>query len=162
MAAEPIRILLHDNGEDVETMWAVPVESPPGRTFVRLDNVPFLHARPTYGDTLEVAEDEAQPGWLSWNRAGCPFEEIPERLVVDGGRYAVIVDYTCDDLARFAALTRWARESADLHGEGAYSPDDSRPGRLYLAVPYATAPDAVMAILGANPHGFSFVLVHPV
>ncbi|MDP2304768.1 MAG: hypothetical protein Q8P18_01915 [Pseudomonadota bacterium] len=80
MAIEPTRILLHDNGEDVETLWGIPVESPPGRTFVRLDNVPFLHAKPTFDEVVEVAEDEAHPGFLACTAPASdwctPFERV--------------------------------------------------------------------------------------
>lgn len=160
-ASEPIKILLHDNGEDVETPWALRVPAPPGRILVRLDNIPFLHAKPTYGDVIEVLQAEDQPGRLSWNAAGRSYDEICASLVEDGGRYAVIVDYTCDDVSRFATMTSWAKREGDLECEGSKGPRNDRPGRLYIAARYVVATDAVMRFLAGNSLGFRFELVHP-
>lgn len=159
--AQPIKVLLHDNGEDVETLWAVPVGGPPHRLLVRLDNVPFLHAKPTYGDVIEVRSADEQPGWLSWNAAGRTYTEICDALVEDGGRYAVIVDYTCDDMTVFGTLTAWAKREADLECEGNEGPTPQRPGRLYIAARYAVGTDAILQFLSGNSLGFRFELVHP-
>jgi hypothetical protein len=159
--SEPIKILLHDNGADVETPWALPVSSPPDRILVRLDNVPFLHAKPTYGDVIEVRQAADQPGLLSWNAAGRSYDEICAALVEDGGRYAVIVDYRCDDVSRFGAMTAWAKREGDLECEGSSGPRDGVPGRLYIAARYAIGTDAIMRFLGGNSLGFRFELVHP-
>lgn len=157
----PVKVRLHDGGQNSETVWALPVESPPGRRFVRLDNIPFLHAKPTYGDVVEVVDDPAQPGFPSWDAAGRSYGELCAGLVEDGGRYAVIVDYTCDDPDRFAALSAWAQRAGDLECEGSRGPRDGRPGRMYLAAPHALEPAAILALLAKNPLGFRFVLVHP-
>ena len=159
--AQPIKVLLHDNGEDVETPWALPVGGAPHRLLVRLDNVPFLDAKPTYGDVSEVRRAEEQPGWLSWNAAGRSYDEVCDALVENGGRYAVILDYTCDDIDQFGALTAWAKREADLECEGDQGPSPTRPGRLYIAARYAVDTDTILRFLGGNTLGFRFELVHP-
>lgn len=68
-----IKVLLHDNGEDVETPWAEDLGGHPAnpRTrLARLANVPFLHAKPTYEDVIVVENDNAY-GW-SWNCNATP------------------------------------------------------------------------------------------
>lgn len=158
---EPMKILLHDRGLDVETPWALPVPSPPDRRFVRLDNVPFLHAKPTFGDVVEVRRTEDQPGFWSWDAAGRSYDEICAGLVADGGRYALILDYECDRPDAFGALSAWARGEADLVCEGCSAPRDGKPGRLYVAAPYAVSVADVVDAFARNPHGFTFALVHP-
>lgn len=156
-----VKILLHNDGEDVETPWATPVPSPQGRVLVRLDNIPFLHAKPTYGDVIEVRRTEDQPDRLSWNAAGRSYDEICAALIEDGGRFAVIVDYACDDASQFAAMAAWAKREGDLECEGLRGPRDGRPGRLYIAARYASGTDLIMRFLAGNPCGFRFELIHP-
>mgnify|MGYP003338351740 CR=1 FL=1 len=162
MPTDLIKILLHDDGEDVESVWARTMPSPAGRTFARLDNIPFVHAKPTFGDVIEVSADESQPGFLCWNVRGCTYDEIVARLVEDGGKYAAIVDFECVDPSRFAALVQWSRTRMALEWEGARGPAEGRPGRAYLAVDYADSVAAMMKVLEENPLGFRFTLVHPV
>ncbi|MBX2803196.1 MAG: hypothetical protein KTR31_36285 [Myxococcales bacterium] len=159
---ELMKVLIHDGGVDTETTWALRVPSPPGRVFVRLDNVPFLHAKPTLGDVIEVVQDPAQPGFLSFDKAGRSYDEVCSALVEDSGRYAVIVTYTCEDSQRFGALAAWIREGGELHPEGAFGPRDGEPGTMYLAVEAHVEPDEVMARLDTNGFGYRFSLVHPV
>ena len=67
-----VKIRLHNQGEDVETAWAEDLGlASRGKVTrrVRLGNVPFLHAKPTYGDVIEVQPDE-KDGMLDWDRAG--------------------------------------------------------------------------------------------
>ena len=55
--AKLIKVRLHANGEDAETPWAEdcgPAPGPVGAHYARLGNVPFLHAKPTYGDVVVV------------------------------------------------------------------------------------------------------------
>lgn len=158
---EPFKILLHNNGEDVETPWAIPVPDPHGRVLVRLDNIPFLHAKPTCGDVIEVRQTADQPDFLSWNAAGRSYDAICGALVEDGGRYALIVDYTCPDAGRFAAMTSWAKDEGDLECEGSSGPRGGQPGRLYVAARYASCTDLIMRFLAGNPFGFAFELIHP-
>lgn len=155
-----IKVVLHNRGEDVETPWAEdlgPTED--GGRLVRLDNVPFLHAKPTFGDVIVVQEDPAYEA-LAWDRAGVKWAEIGTRLVEDGGRYAMIVDYVADDLGRFEELGEWLGEHG-LVPEGCFGPQHGKPGRLYLAVPRTRLVADVMAILAENRFGFGFTQVHP-
>src|SRR5205085_12393659 len=57
MAAKPktIKVCLTNRGEDSETPWAHDLGAAPGGRKVRLVNVPFLHAKPTWGDVIVVA-----------------------------------------------------------------------------------------------------------
>jgi hypothetical protein len=163
-----VKVCLHSQGEDVETPWAEDLGEAPGRPstrLVRLGNVPFLHAKPTYGDVLLV-EPDATYNKLSWDAAGVPYERIGERIVEDGGRYAVIIDYklvpsTADPQRAFKLLDK-AGEEANIAVEGCLAPKDSRPGRAYLAVPYEMQPNVVMAHLSAQDLPMSLTLVHPV
>jgi hypothetical protein len=156
-----VKVVLHDQGSDVETPWGKVVGSDGERTLVQLDNVPFLHAKPTYGDVLALLPDDNYGGKLTWDRNGMPFNEIAGSLHRDGGRFAVIVDYFADDAGRFGELTAWLEKDHDFACEGLMGPEDERPGRLYLAVPYASGAARVMAILDGNRCGFRFVLFHP-
>lgn len=159
---ERVKVLLHDRGEDVETVWALHVRHTSRGRVVRLESVPFLHAKPTWGDQVKVVEDPTQPGVLSWDVAGRSYDETVAGLIEDGGRYAAIVDHGVGDSARFAELSRWAESTLDVMCEGAYGPRDGLPGRAYLAVPYGLGPEALMRGLGDNPLGATFTLVHPV
>ena len=160
MSDDLIKVLLHNQGEDVETLWAFRLEGDDTRALVRLDNVPFLNAKPTYGDVIEVVADPAHPGFLSWDQGG-DWERVHERIVEDGGRYAAIVDYS-GDVDRYAELSNWARETHDFVFEGVRGPSDDAPGRFYMAVPWAVDPRELIAMLGASDMGFTFVLEHPV
>lgn len=156
-----IKVLLHNRGQDVETPWAEDLgEEPGGGRRVRLDNVPFLHAKPTFGDVIVVRADPAYDGALAWDRGGVAWAEIGSRLVEDGGRYAMIVDYATKDVDRFGELGDWLGE-AGLVPEGCFGPKGGKPGRLYLAVPRTRLVADVMEILGENPFGFRFTQIHP-
>src|SRR6266542_1789314 len=89
-----IKVCLTNQGEDTETPWAEdlgPAPGPAGARKVRLINVPFMHAKPTWGDTIVVTPTE--DGYPTWDRAGMPWPQIGTRLADDGGRWAMIVDY---------------------------------------------------------------------
>src|SRR5262245_30034503 len=121
-----LKVRLHNQGEDVETAWAEdlgPVEGGQPRRRVRLGNVPFLHAKPTYGDVIVVAPDEGD-GMLEWDRGGAAFEDIGARLERDEGRWATIIDYgprppETDLDAAFKALDL-SGEKVDIAVEGAF------------------------------------------
>lgn len=156
--SEPIKIVLTNQGEDVETPWAVDLGPgpTPGSRRVRLDNVPFLHAKPTYGDVIVVVPDE--DGRLTWDAEGVPFERIAE----DGGRYAMIVDYQprgADAKAVWKELVARA-EAKGCVPEGCFGPRDGEPGRMYLAVPKELEPDEVMDWLG-ELDSVDLTLIHP-
>lgn len=162
-----VKVLLHAQGEDVETSWGEdcgPAPAPPGARFVRLGNVPFLHAKPTYGDVLAACPDE--DGLLCWDRAGVPWERIGERLVEDDGRWAMILDYELldpagDPHAAFDALDA-AGERRDIAVEGCFGARPGRPGRAYLAIPSDQTVDEVLAYLHEQKLPLAFSLVHPV
>ena len=110
---KPVKVCLHSRGEDVETPWAEDLGKAPGRPsarLVRLGNVPFRHAKPTYGDVL-VVEYDATYNKLTWDSGGLPYERILERIAEDGGRYAVVIDF---DLVPLSTDARAAFKLLDL------------------------------------------------
>lgn len=163
-----VKVRLHNQGEDVETPWAEDlgaVATDPPRRRVRLGNVPFLHAKPTYGDVIEVRPD-ASDGMLEWDRQGVAFEDIGRRIHEDGGRWAMIVDYQAapsgaDLDGTFKALDV-AAERFDIAVEGAFVRKEERRGRAYLAVPYSKSIADVLAWLRSPEVNLDFTLVHPV
>ena len=163
-----LKVRLHSRGEDVETAWAEDlgeVQGQPGARRVRLGNVPFVHSKPTYGDVL-IVEPSLPGGMLTWDSFGLPYERIRERIEEDGGRYAVILDYTLESSAQdaqaaFSALDI-AGEQANIAVEGCFTPKKERPGRAYLAVPYNLKPTDVMKYLRGKSLPMSLTLVHPV
>lgn len=163
-----------DQGEDLETPWAVDLGpahgAPAGSRRVRLVNVPFLHSKPTWGDVIVASPGE--DGRLMWDAGGASYAEIQSRIEEDGGRYAVIVDFmphaeTTAEVA-WRALTRvFEPEGADLSDadgvcECALAPRASRPGRGYLAIKYGLTPAQVMERLRAASLPCEVTLVHPV
>src|SRR6267142_2013750 len=90
-----IKICLMNRGEDSETPWAHDLgpadRGAKGSRLVRLVNVPFLHAKPTWGDAIVVAPIE--DGLPTWDRDGVPWNQLATRISQDGGRWAMIVDY---------------------------------------------------------------------
>ena len=129
------------------------VAVPPGQR-------PLLDDKPTYGDV--VPAERADDGNWEWNRRGASGSRIGERLHSDGGRYALIVDYTMRTDADFGALVQALERKHDIVGEGCFGPRGEEPGRLYLAAQRALDPATVMAAVTTLGRGFRFVLVHPV
>lgn len=164
--AETLKIRLTNRGQDSETPWAEdlgPNPSGAGR-IVRLINVPFLHAKPTWGDTLLVS-DPTEDDLPTWDRDGVPFSRVHTRLYADGGRWAMIVDYVlaegrADPRVSFVALARACAEH-DIVCEGAWTPRDGSPGRVYLAVPDPLSDRDVMQHLRAAELPCTLLQVHP-
>lgn len=168
-----IKVLLVNDGDDVETPWAVdlgPAENaPPGSRRVRLINVPFLHAKPTWGDVIVVSPIEGQQ--LTWDGDGVAYSEIDTRIEEDGGRYAVIIGYmphagTSTNDAFKAICGVFERRGGDLSEadavcEGATLPNQERPGRVYLAAKYDLSPETVMQRLRAANLPCDLTLFHP-
>ena len=152
-----VKVFLHDRGEDVESAWCQPA----GPSLFRLVNVPFLHAKPTYGDIIPAFRDDDFDGNWAWDRGGVPFERVRERLHADGERYALIADYTMRTDADLGALVAALERHHGIVAEGCFGPRGEEPGRLYLAASRAAAPADVMAAVGRLGRGFRFVLVHP-
>ena len=159
----PIKVRLTNQGEDSETPWAEdlgPAPGPPGSRLVRLINVPFMHAKPTWGDTIIVSPVEA--GFPTWDRGGVPFEEIESRIARDGGRWAMIVAYAPHPEAKdpFGALA-YACAEHDVVCEGAWAPRDGEPGRAYLAVPSELGDAELMQRLRTAQLPCELVQLHP-
>jgi hypothetical protein len=156
------KVFLHNDGEDVESCWAEPAGSGKGgRSFVRLANIPFLHAKPTYGDIIEVRRDPGYGNAFVWDRGNLPWNRIGERIHSDGGRYAAIVDYTMRVGADFKALTQWLKLDQNVVGEGCFAPEGDRPGRLYLAVPDESEIDDILVRMAEEFGAFAFTRIHP-
>src|SRR5262249_34000317 len=147
--------------EDVETPWAEDLgPAPGGGRRVRLDNVPFLHAKPTFGDVIVVREDDEYEGHLAWNRDEVSWAEIGSRIEEDGGRHAQSVHHVAENVDRFGELSEWLGGN-DVVPEGCFAPREHKPGRLYLAVPRGRSTAEVMALLSENDLGFEFAQIHP-
>jgi hypothetical protein len=160
-----VKIRLQQRGDDVETPWAEdlgPVQGRPGARRVRIGNVPFLHAKPTYEDVV-VVEPDPNDGMLMWDGDGVPFEEIGSRIAEDGGRYALIVDYEVMNASVKDTFTRLtlAAELAGIVLEGCYAPRPGKPGRAYLAAPSEMGVDDVLGRLKAAALPVKLTLVHP-
>lgn len=158
------KIFLHDDGEDVESCWAAPLEPAPrkaNRLFVRLANIPFLYPKPTYGDVIEVSRDPTYGNAYSWDRTGLPWSRIGERIHRDGRRYTGIIDYETGRGADFNALAQWLKAEHDIVAEGGFAPEGDRPGRLYLAIPDELEIDDIIAEMDDAFEGFVFTRVYP-
>ncbi len=161
---ERVKILLHASGEDPETPWALDLGPAPGKRgarLVRLVNVPFLHAKPTFGDEIVVAP--GPDGWLAWDR-GDADPDRGEGIARDGGRYALIIDYLppagADVPAVFTAICEAARR-LDVVPEGCFGPRADKPGRAYFAAPNAVTPLALMTAVTGAVDDCVFTLIHP-
>jgi len=162
-ALKTIKVCLTNRGQDSETPWAAdlgPAPGPKGSRKVRLVNVPFLHAKPTWGDVIVVSP--VKDGRPTWDRNGVAFDKIPSRLVEDSGRWAMIVDYTPHPDAKdtFQTLAHACAEH-DIICEGAWGPRDGDPGRAYLAVERELTDVDVMALLREHALPCELVQIHP-
>ncbi|HWE27846.1 MAG TPA: hypothetical protein VHB97_07580 [Polyangia bacterium] len=156
-----VKVFLHDRGQDVESAWCQPVGEERGAALFRLVNVPFLHAKPTYGDVIPAFRDDELDGNWAWDRGGVAYERIGERLHTDSERYALIVDYTMRTDADFGALVSALERKHGIVAEGCFGPRGEEPGRLYLAANRALDPAGVMAAVTTLGRGFRFTLIHP-
>jgi len=157
-----VKVFLHDRGDDVESAWCQPAGEERGASLFRLVNVPFLHAKPTYGDVIAAFRDDRFDGNWAWDREGVPYARVGQRLHTDGERYALIVDYSMRTDADFGALVAALERQHAIVAEGCFGPRGEDPGRLYLAAPRSLPPSAVMAAAEKLGRGFRFELVHPV
>lgn len=158
-----VKVRLHNGGEDVETVWAERMrEHSESALDVRLGNVPFLHAKPTYEDVIRVRPDP-DDGFPTWDRAGLAFEAIPGSLVEDSGRWAMIIDWTprspaADPQKEFEQLDR-AAELLDVAAEGLGEVDGA--WRTYLAVPRRLGAEDVFRSLQITLSSLDLRLEHP-
>ncbi|MDX2091733.1 MAG: hypothetical protein SFX73_27985 [Kofleriaceae bacterium] len=166
--SKPIKVCLTNKGEDTETPWAhdlgpAPNGSLAGSRLVRLVNVPFMHAKPTWGDAIIVSPAGGDRP-LTWDRAGTPWKQISTRIVEDGGRWAMIVDYAphkgTDGTKAFAELTA-ACQGQHVVCEGAWDPRNGEPGRAFFAVPKELSAEKLMDILRAARLPLDLIQIHP-
>ncbi len=164
-ATKAIKVCLTNAGLDPETPWAHdlgPAPGPKGSRKVRLVNVPFMHAKPTWGDVVVVTP--TPDGFPTWDRGGVAWSKIDSRILEDGGRWAMIIDYAPHDLDDaedcFDALCHACAE-LDIICEGAVGPKPQRPGRAYLAVNYKTTDKTVMNHLARAALPCALVQIHP-
>lgn len=163
---KPIKVCLTNQGRDTETPWAEdlgPARGPSGSRKVRLINVPFMHAKPTWGDTIVV--EPTSDGFPTWDRDGVPWPKIGSRIAVDGGRWAMIIDYVLhpdadDPDAAFAALATACAEQ-EVVCEGAWGPGEHKPGRAYLAVKNELSDTALMTALRGAELPCELIQIHP-
>ncbi len=161
-----MKVCLTNQGEDTETPWAHDLGPAPnavtGARKVRLANVPFMHAKPTWGDVIVV--HPTPDGFPTWDRGGVAWKQIGTRIVEDGGRWAMIVDYVPDagtaPETAVAELTR-ACNTEDVVAEGAWGPRDGEPGRVYLAVQKQLTAELVMQKLLSVKLPMRLIQVHP-
>ncbi len=164
-----VKISMHRDGEDVETPWAEDLGVDPacaGNRLVRIGNVPYLYAKPTYGDVVSVSPSD--DGRLEWNSHNKTYDEIVDLLIAkDGGRWVMIVDYAAAVAsdASLADLFRQfdlAAESANIVVEGCYSDHEERTGRAYLAVPKTVSGDGAIKYFARAIEQLTLAVVHPV
>jgi hypothetical protein len=165
--SKQIKVCLTNDGADVETPWAEdlgPVAGRKGARKVRLVNVPFLHAKPTWGDVIVVAPLD-EHDFLTWDRGGVPWAKVATRIHEDGGRWAMIVDYEPHpgDETGAAAFRALAKACAELEiiCEGCVGPRRGKPGRAYFAVPRELTDPQVMAKLRGKSLPCELVQIHP-
>ncbi len=161
-----VKVVLHDRGDDVEAPWAEdlgPDPADPTRRLLRIGNVPFFHAKPTYEDVISATRDPARGMW-AWDRGGAPFERVPSMLHEDSGRWAMILDYRLNaDMPlkdAFRALDL-AGEQREISVEGAYEDDDKRGGRAFAAAPREMGVAEALAALRSADLPVDLTLVHP-
>ena len=165
--ARLVKVRLHNQGEDPETPWAEdlgPLEGTASGRLVRIGNVPFLHAKPTYGDVIAVVPDPSD-GLLAWDAAGVAFEEIGTRIERDDGRWVAIIDYwprppQSELDAVFKALDV-AAEKINVAVEGAFVRRDKKSAQAYLAVPRSISLEKILHWLRAEVNWLDFTLAHP-
>lgn len=159
-----LKIRLHNQGEDAETVWAedlgITLLNSTAR-YVRIENVPFLHLKPTFGDVIEVLPDA--DGMFEWDRDGLEFDTIGTRILQDGGRWLAVIRYwpprkTLDRYAAFLAL-RAAGDARDIVVEGAYA--TKTRGIACLAVPESMDLIDLLFWLLSLYDGVRSLLLHP-
>ena len=163
-----VKVRLHSKGEDGETPWAEDLGPDPkatGARLVRLANIPFFHAKPTFGDVISaVYEDD----FLTWDSQGLGYDDIVEqRIVEDSGRWAMIIDYEAQPNAEGSVaelFSNFAQQSETLEFiiEGYYANSETRKGRAYLAIPSAESVESAFNKLKELSPVMTLTLVHPV
>jgi len=158
---KPIKVCLINNGTARETPWAHdlgPASGPKGSRKVRLVNVPFFHAKPTWGDVIVVRPVD---GVLTWDREGASWEAVGKRIAEDGGRWAMILDYAPRGKTDVNGELAQACAELDIACERAWPPDPTRAGRVFLAVGNTLTDAAVMSQLRAAKLPCELTQIHP-
>jgi hypothetical protein len=159
-----IKVCLTNRGNDSETPWAQDLgaaKGVKGARRVRLVNVPFMHAKPTWGDVVVVVP--VADGLPTWDRDGVAWEQIGSRIAEDSGRWAMIVDYSPSKVTgevAFRALVE-ACHGTDVVCEGAWAPSDGRAGRAYFAAPGGRTARDVMTALAKAKLPCTLAQIHP-
>lgn len=159
-----LKIRLHNQGEDPETLWAEDLGAAilhSAARYVRIVNIPVLHAKPTYGDVIEVLPDG--DGMPEWDRCGVDFWEIGTRILEDGGRWVAIIAYwpsrrSSDLNSTFQALDT-AGAARDIVIEGVVARKNR--GYAYLAVPNSMSAADLVAWLRSQRASVRFELLRP-
>ena len=156
-----VKLFLHENYDDVESVWGTTCGRARGGTLVRIDNIPYVHSKPTFGDVVVAKRDRELDVPYAWN-VGQNGKSISEKKIIarlheDAGRYAGIVEYAAKKKgASFARLTKWLRKEHDVVSEGAWE------GTLYLAIPKKLRmKDLMRATRARFADAFRFKQVHP-
>ena len=161
-----LKIRLHSNGRDVETPFGEDLgpTNVPGARCVRLANIPFLYAKPTYGDVIVVEPGEG--GMLTWNSKRPGRDSKPAiPIAEDGGRFLMILDYRANEAAHDSVTAFrvfvMTCETHDIIVEGCFGPKEELPGRVYIAAPRPMTVDSVMAMLDEANLPLDLTLIHP-
>ena len=105
-----------------------------------------------------------EDGFPTWDRGGVAWSQLGTRILVDGGRWTMIVDYRpargTTGGAAFDALARACAE-LDIVCEGAWGPQSGDAGRSYLAVKTGTSDTAVMNHLRRADLPCALTQIHP-
>lgn len=162
--AKLLKIRLHNQGEDPETVWAEDLGAAllhPNARYVRIGNIPLLHAKPTYGDVVEVLRHGN--GMLEWDRDGVDFREIGTRILEDSGRWLAVIDYwparPNSDLQSTLEALDVAGAARDIAIEGAIA--RTHRGCAFMAVPSSMNLADLVAWLGSQGECLGFELLHP-
>lgn len=158
-----LKVRLHNQGEDPERVWAEDLGAAllnPTARYVRVGNIPLLHAKPTYGDVIEVLAHG--DGMLEWDRQGVDFREIGTRILEDGGRWVAIIDYWPNRpnsalQSTFEELNA-AGEAQDIAVEGAVA--SKHRGCACLAVPSSMSQADLADWLSSLEESLGFELHH--
>ena len=129
----PVKVLLRDRDGDTESIWCQVVDE--ARGLYRVDNIPFLRTRPTYGDVIVATPD--REGSLSFRR-------VHER----GGLRSAALEYRRK--ATFRPLVAWLKSTYGIVAEGLVGPRRGAYGLLALAVPRGVSPSAAIAAASAK------------
>jgi hypothetical protein len=158
--AKHVRVFLHYDYDDVETVPCEVVQRGRGFVDVKVLAIPFLHATPTYGDVVRAKKDpefEGNLAWASTRRGGARDEDLVEA----GGYYALIARLRRRPDVPAPADPLWFPRDFGIFSSVATSWKDREWGRIYFAAPKKIQPRDVLDMLEARHPNFDWQLVHP-